>query len=282
MPVLGFGEKTVKVPDLTGMTLADAKEECNSLKLNIVVTDEMNDENHQPGTIISQSPHSDAEIDENGTVNVVINKNNEMVVLGDYTGSDYKTVQDELEDAGHTVNVVFEESKKQPDTILRQTPQSGKKVKDDSIITLYVSSGINSANKYITVPNLVGKTYSQGTSTLKSLGLSIGHTSSVKPQGSDVIKSQTIPAGSLVEKESVVAVTVQTSRSDEEAKEPASGRKAETPDNEESGSDEKSKPDNESPADKESEQTSTSENNNDAVKKSETENSETRLNGESN
>ncbi len=209
LSLMELSSDNITVPDVVGMTPDAASKTYKDI--NIAVVGEAEDDDFKPGAIISQTPQEGSELKKNDTVNVVVNKSNKMTVLGDYTGYNYKPVQEELEEMGYRVNIVFEESKKHEDTVLRQTPQSGRKLNSDAVVTLYVSSGVNSSNNYISVPYVVGKTYSQAEDMLKQLGLDIANSSSSGPEPDAKIESQAIPEGSFVGKGSTVIVTVEKS-----------------------------------------------------------------------
>ena len=139
------------------------------------------------------------------------------MVLEDYTGMNYTEVQDNLEDKGYTVNVIFEESKKDADLIIRHVPREGGTLRKDSSVTLYVSRGLDTSDEYVTVPGLVGDTYSQCENTLKELGLKISYSGKEEPGELAVVVSQAIPAGSLVTDGCVVTVTVRDEEGGNEA-----------------------------------------------------------------
>lgn len=205
--VMSNGGKTissaeVEVPNLIGCTLQDAQKKCENLGLKIIVQDRIEDEDAEPGTILSQKPQKSEKVKRDSTVKVIINKENDNeIIFSDYTGKNYEKAQQELEDLKITVNVIYEESKKDADTVIRQSPQKGAKLKAGSSVSLYVSKGADNSETYVTVPKIVGKTYSQANSLLKSQNLSLGTISgNTNPNSNDIIISQSIPAGSLVKK----------------------------------------------------------------------------------
>lgn len=200
------------IPSLVGKTLEEAQALCKTEGYTLIVEDEISDSDYAPGTIVSQDPMDSENAQKGDTIKVVINKSSDSL-LGDYTGDSYKTAQDELEEAGYFVDIIFEESKKEEDTVLRQSPKAGTKLKKNATVTLYVSAGINEDDNYKTVPTLTGNTYSKCLSLLHSSGLTLGTVSGVSdPHDDDIVISQAIPAGSMVKKGAAVAVTLQSTR----------------------------------------------------------------------
>lgn len=210
-----FSSDSVTVPSLIGKTLEHAQTECQNVGFHLIIENEVSDDNAEPGTVVSQHPLQNEKAEKGETIKVTINKSGDSL-LDDYTGESYKTAQKQLEDAGFTVDIIFEESKKSEDTVLRQSPAAGSKPKKNSTVTLYVSAGIFEDDNYKTVPTLTGKTYSKCVSLLSSSGLSLGTVSGVsEPHSDDIVISQAIPAGSLVKKGAAVGITLESSHREE-------------------------------------------------------------------
>lgn len=232
--IINNGGKTissaeVEVPNLIGCTLQDAQKKCEDLGLKIIVQDRIEDKDAEPGSILSQKPQKSEKVKRDSTVKVIINKENDNeIILSDYTGKNYEKAQQELEDLKITVNVIYEESKKDADTVIRQSPQKGAKLKAGSSVSLYVSKGADNSETYVTVPKIVGKTYSQANSLLKSQNLSLGTISgNTNPDSNDIIISQSIPAGSLVKKGCEIGITFK--EKEKESENNAASDKSEAP-----------------------------------------------------
>ena len=185
------------------------------LSEELQVLNKIDDTSSEPGAIVSQDPLANEKVKKGTTIKVTVNKN-KKALLANYNGKDYKDVQEELEKNGYSVSLIFEESKKDEDVVLRQSPSAGTKLKKDSVITLYVSAGLSQNDNYITVPTLVGDTYDKCTSLLSENKLTIGNIDGVsKPHGDDIVISQAIPAGSLVKKDSAVGITLKCNHEEE-------------------------------------------------------------------
>ncbi len=197
-------------PSVVGMTLKQAQEFASENGFKIVVSDEISDSNSDPGTIVSQTPIQNASMGSDNTIKVVINKASDLL-LEDYTGLSYKSVESKLKNLGCIVELIFEESKKPEDSVLRQSPQADTKIKNKMTVTLYVSGGINHNNEYQTVPTLTGKTYSKCIEILNSAGLTLGTVTGVDtPANDDIVVSQAIPAGSMVKGGAGVGITLKS------------------------------------------------------------------------
>ena len=91
------------------------------------------------------------------------------------------------------------------DYIVSQTPPSGEKVKEGTIIKAVISNG----SQNVSVPVLVGKTFEDAISVLQSIGLSLGDISE-KESSSDVgsILSQDPEPGTILPPGAPVKLTV--------------------------------------------------------------------------
>jgi len=210
-----FSSSRISVPSLEGKNLEQCQQICDELGFDVVVKEETDDKNAQPGTVILQTPSANEKAKKGTVIEVTINKS-ENTLLDNFAGKNYKEVQNFLENSGFTVNAIFEESKKDEDIVLRQSPSPGSKPKKNSVITLYVSAGIAQNENYVTVPTLTGNTYAKALSLLSGCDLTVSTVDgATTPHDDDVVIYQAIPAGSLVIKQSGVGITLQCSHTDD-------------------------------------------------------------------
>lgn len=206
----GAHSSYVSVPDLIGKNLDDAGKICEEYNVSLLVSDEVNESGFNPGTIVSQTPSKSEKVKDGSVVKVVINKIVDSSI-DDFEGEMYKSVRDELEDNGYEVEVNFEESKSPKDSILRQSPKPGTKLKKGETITLYVSNGASANENYVSVPSLKGKTYKQAKKALEDAELNVGQISGVdKASDGDEVVSQAIPYASKVKKGTSVGLTLKS------------------------------------------------------------------------
>ena len=209
-----FSFDSLKAPNLIGKHLDEATKICNEIGLKIVV-EETNDSQYEPGIVVSQIPEESKTISEGSEIKLKVNKD-VLSAVPDYTGKSYKVAQTELKKAGYKVDLVYEESKKSEDCVLRQSPPGNSQLKKGTTITLYVSAGISVGDDYKTVPTLLNTSYSECLNLLEENELSVGEIDSVEtPHDDDVVISQAIPQGSLVKKGSAVGITLRCDHEEE-------------------------------------------------------------------
>lgn len=135
------GAETTSVPDVTGFTKEDAERQLQKAGLKIgnivaVASDK------PAGVVLSQDPIPGMQIEKGNAVNLTISKGEEVktVSVPDVTGNTLNTAKIILEKAGFTIGSISEqESDKAPGTVLGQSPRSGEKLKEKSVVNLIIA-----------------------------------------------------------------------------------------------------------------------------------------------
>ncbi len=207
---LSIGTDHVDVPSFRGQDYEEVKRICNEMGLKLNIEDEIEDDSRPPRTVVSQMPEEGERVSVGDAVNVVITKDNQLIDVENYVGKSYEEIEAKLREFGLEVNVIFEDSQRPKNDIIRQSPESGRKVKKDGEITLYVSGGVDITNGFISVPTLTGKYYSEAKALLESVSLTVGTISgTLHPEDEDKVVGQAIPAGSMVRKDCPVSLTLE-------------------------------------------------------------------------
>ncbi|KRL04701.1 Stk1 family PASTA domain-containing Ser/Thr kinase [Liquorilactobacillus oeni] len=133
----------VKVPNLRGMTKAEAEGVLSDRNLKVGAVTYQNSDKYYQGQVIAAIPQEDTSVRENSKVAIVLSKGPEKFNFGDYSGQSYATVKKKLEAKGVTVLKQAEYSNSvAKGEILAQTLSKNKKVVwDQTTVTFTVSSG---------------------------------------------------------------------------------------------------------------------------------------------
>ena len=107
-------------------------------------------------------------------------------------------------------------SDKTANTVIEQSIEDGKKIKEGESVTLSISDGkgkddaeTSAGTEYVDVPDVTGKTYDQAKSTLAALGFEIARNDDVySDQDAGDIVAQTPMKGAKLQKGDLVTVTV--------------------------------------------------------------------------
>lgn len=207
-----FGSKTVKCPNVVGMTVDSATE---SYSFEIEVGSE--EASAKPkGEIISQSPAADSQIKKGGKITVVISK-------GESNKEDDK--DDEIKDTNYVPGVVgwtkedaIAELKRQKiryktetdfsdtvkeGTVISTSPRAGQEIDEDTVVTITISRGPEKKPieeepdevETIIMPDLSNMTESAAKTTLKNNKLEIG---TVKSEYHDTVKEGLVISQSVL------------------------------------------------------------------------------------
>jgi beta-lactam-binding protein with PASTA domain/predicted Ser/Thr protein kinase len=98
--VFSSGPKTVEVPSVTGLSVADAEAALETAGLVLGEQSEQNDQTVPEGQIISQDPPAGEEVPEETPVNVVVSAGPSVVIVPDVTCRSYASAKAELEGLG--------------------------------------------------------------------------------------------------------------------------------------------------------------------------------------
>ncbi|MDR1687652.1 MAG: Stk1 family PASTA domain-containing Ser/Thr kinase [Clostridiales bacterium] len=200
----------VSVPNVVGENIDVAKEKYKADKISIVVDEwEFSDE-FEDGIILRQLTEVGSEIKENDYLYVVVSQGTDKVEVPNFTLitlDRLNEIYEEQQPLAVKIEDVYSEDTP-IDVIVRQEPEPGDLVAPGTIITAYVSIGPEI--KYVSVPDLLGKTQTEAELLLKDLGFQRGSVlsspSSLYPQGQVV--SQTVEDGREMPVGSVVGFTV--------------------------------------------------------------------------
>lgn len=194
-------EAKVKVPDLRGMTLEEAKEELKGTGLGIREENEKKaSSKYGEGEIMEQDPESGEKVDKHTTIKVTISSGEEpqMTTVPNVVNQPEDQAEKMIRDA----NLVVKHGQSQnSDTVeegcvISCSPNVGEEIEEGETVTIIVSLGKNEA----TVPNLVDKSASDAEAALSKAGLTGNPTEDYDdsvPKG--YVISQGIDAGTSVE-----------------------------------------------------------------------------------
>jgi serine/threonine-protein kinase len=200
----------VKVPDITNQLAANAENMLRALGLDYSNGGSVYDDKVTIGRVISQDIAAGTEVERGTRVTYVTSggvKPPEDVKIPDLTGKTREDATKLLTDLGLIINWdnrLDEYSMAWPAgiVVVQNLPADTSQPKG-SLISLGVSKGPDPA--YAIVPNLLGKTYSAALAELNLLGITLAPVTPLPP-GTEVVKTQSLPTGSIVPKTGTVMV----------------------------------------------------------------------------
>ena len=209
--VLSSGEeaKIVQVPNVVGRSEEDAEKSLQAAKLTVVHGEPQNSDEVPAGDVISSDPVAGTEVEEGTEVTIVISLGVEQVSVPDLRNKSAADAEAALAAVGLTGSASEEYSDSvAAGQVISQSEDPGKKVNKGTTVSYVVSKGPET--KYVTVPNLVGKTRSAAEKALRDAGLSVGEVNEDYVRNNDVnlVVDQSISSGMSVEAGTSVSFTV--------------------------------------------------------------------------
>ena len=230
----GFsGTKTVKVPDLKGMTLEEAKKAIEDAGLEYVdAGTEKSDE--EEGTVIKFDPEAGKEVEKGSEVRVITSAGvtkMKMPNLVEETEADAKATLDKQNLKNYDIKYEFSDDIEKG-KVISTNPEKDEEITEDTAITITVSKG--KEIKKQTVPQLIGMGRDEAVSVLTKLNLGYDVKkketnikeedgkviASSHPNGTDVVEGTTITItiGEYVEEKIVLSEVINTKMTWEQAK----------------------------------------------------------------
>lgn len=143
--VVSKGEEQVSVPNLSNMTIENAKIQLNKLGLEIGEITKENSDNFEAGKIMQQHPDSGTSINKDSKVDVVISlgKKEGLVEMVNLIGTDISQASNKLKSIGLNIGNIEKKFSNSYDTnqVIWQQYDAGKKLKKDSSIDVIISKG---------------------------------------------------------------------------------------------------------------------------------------------
>jgi beta-lactam-binding protein with PASTA domain len=206
------GKHEVVVPDLLGLTLEEAQEQIKGMDLTIVepvLT--QSDEETEAGKIIHQNPGANKSVKKNTEIVLTISTGAEVksgdIKVPDLTSLTYSVALESLKNRNLKAVKIDEESDDVKEgLVIRQNPEKDAMVSEDTVVTVYVSSG---SKTKVDVPSLKGMTKEKAAEELKAYGLEIGKTTKEESSEAEgTVIRQTPSEGSKVSKGSSVSIVI--------------------------------------------------------------------------
>jgi len=207
----GPAATTVVTPGVVGLAQADAESVITAAGLVVGTVTTANDATVPVGDVISQNPIAGAVVALGSAVDLVISLGPATVSTPDVVGLPQADAESVIVAAGLVVGTVASSSSATVPVgdVISQNPVAGTSVVLGSAVDLVVSTG----PALISVPNVVGNTYTTAVSTITSAGLAVGNVSTVLTfRSCGIVRSQSPSGGSLVAPGSAVNLVVTRTR----------------------------------------------------------------------
>ena len=202
--IISKGQERYVIPVLTGLTPEAAIKMLTTQPLKSAgITEEFNS-TIPKGLVISTNPSNGQKVKRDTPVTILVSKGVEEVALTTYVGQSADQAQNELTQAGFSVESSFAYSETvAAGAVISQSPSGIVSAPKGSPVTLVVSKG----SKFVFIPNVYSIETNKAIATLKDLGLKV----KVRSIGKKAVKNVTNVSpkvGAKVLRGTVVTITV--------------------------------------------------------------------------
>lgn len=209
LPLFVHSNSTVKVPNVMGKSIEEARILLGQNKLEVQGIREVANDKAPKGTIINQLPYPNAEVKEERRVYLTVSKGKEIVRVPTLIGKSLRDARVALMRLGlqiGTTSYEFSETIQQ-DLVSAQSVPAGGEAQFNEAISVVLSRGSESQ---ITVPDLVNGTMDEAREKLLEAGLTLGEVTDVHDDTymGETILNQYPEAGTIVPKNTPVRVSV--------------------------------------------------------------------------
>ncbi|OEV01662.1 Stk1 family PASTA domain-containing Ser/Thr kinase [Streptomyces oceani] len=168
--VVSKGPDVVKVPDLSGTPLSNAKARLRSDGLKAGLVKREFDAETKQGSVIRTKPDAGARKRPGSAIALTVSKGREINVP-DVVGEDRGEAREALEDAGLKVRVARKKvfSEEDEGSVAKQSPGEGSTVAKGDTVTLTVSKG----QDMVPVPDVDGQSTEEAERTLEDAGFTV-------------------------------------------------------------------------------------------------------------
>jgi len=147
----------IQIPEVSNLSVVEAENILREKGLN-VTPDLIEKESDlvEPGKVIGTNPQVGRTVKEGTEITIIVAKESGKVLISDYTGTSYKTVEVNLKNAG--LNVILEpktiskeeQSKYKENTIVEQSVEKGTKLAQGDTIVIYYAVFIDEYPNFVT------------------------------------------------------------------------------------------------------------------------------------
>lgn len=197
----------IALPNLIGMTEAEARKAVQDMGLKFEVKSETTDSS-KPYGVLSQDPQSGMNVKQNSTVYVVLNVDSKATKLDSYVGMKLEEIESKVKELGLKIEVDYVDDDSEENTILAQNPIAGSSITEGDTLYLSISNGKGAEENL--VPNVLGMNFDDAKKMLEEKGLIVKDAVYVASEETekDRVLSQSIEANQTFENGDTIELNV--------------------------------------------------------------------------
>ncbi|GGV16403.1 Stk1 family PASTA domain-containing Ser/Thr kinase [Streptomyces spectabilis] len=202
---VSLGPQTVKVPDLEGTPLSEAKDKLDDAGLGAGMVTRTFSEDVARGSVISTEPKPGT-VRRTGTAVALLVSKGTPIEVPDVTGDSESDAREELEEAGLKVKIaptrVFSDEDK--GAVAKQSPEPDERLAGGDTVTLTLSKG----PEMVEVPDVEGMSVDEATDKLEAAGFDVEKDRGLLGIFGDTVKDQSVDPGDEAPKGSTITIKI--------------------------------------------------------------------------
>ncbi len=202
--IVSNGPSTVKIPDVVGLTLQQARARLKRARLRADAERESS-RAVEPGIVIRSDPGPGRLTERGSAVTLVVSKGPEQVTIPDLVGREQEDAATQLRDLNLSPEIREKSSAEPEGTVVSQTPGAGIQVAEGTTVTIFVSNADVGE-----VPEVTGLRQSTAESRLAREGFDVSVRTQPTTDSAEngLVISQSPEGGTKRSKGAVVTITV--------------------------------------------------------------------------
>jgi beta-lactam-binding protein with PASTA domain len=211
------GHDTVAVPALTGLSLAQALEKLQAVKLKATAKRVASDK--PEGQVIAQTPGGGRELKPGASVELTVSKGKPEVAMPDVVGQDLRAATAALGRAGFETAVLEVPSSRPQGTVVAQSPKAGEKASKGSRVQINISKGTaggttttstttTAPSAPVTVPDVVGLGRPAAEQKLRNAGFKVDVRTVPSTEPTGTVVAQFPAAGDTAKRGGTIRINV--------------------------------------------------------------------------
>ncbi|MFL4903593.1 Stk1 family PASTA domain-containing Ser/Thr kinase [Streptomyces sp. MMS24-I2-30] len=199
------GPETVKVPELAGRGLADAKALLKEGGLEPGMVTRAFSDSVPKDSVIGTDPAPGTERRAGSAITLTVSKGSPIDVP-DVTGDDLDSARERLEEAGLKVEVSAEQVNSEHDAgeVAEQTPEGDSEAAEGDTVRLTLSKG----PEMVEVPDVVGTGVNDAKKQLEASGFKVSEDRGLLGLFGSTVQKQSVDAGRTAPKGSTITITI--------------------------------------------------------------------------
>ena len=169
--VISKGSKSMKMPNVKGMTYSEAEKTLKAMGLVVAAQYEKNDSVPE-NTVLKQSVKDGDNVSKGTKITLTVSSKNNTLKVPNLTGVDKASAVSQLEKLGFKVTILEGESDAPENTVYAQSPLPGSEQKSGTSVIIYVCTASNEPS-LVKVGNVTGNKENEAISTLEKAGFSV-------------------------------------------------------------------------------------------------------------